>query len=57
MEHCGKKIAYTVDDSHEGGSLSSDEWGSLWIQITCRPRFFVVTNGAVKCIVETDGVD
>jgi hypothetical protein len=42
-----------LDDGHEGSSPMN---GSLWILITCRPRF-VVTDGAVKCIVETDAVD
>jgi hypothetical protein len=37
-----------IDDGHEGGSLMN---GSLWILITCRPRF-VVTDGAVKRIIE-----
>ncbi len=35
-----------IDNCHEGGSPMN---GSLWIQITCRPKF-VVTDGAVKCV-------
>jgi hypothetical protein len=43
-----------LDDGHEGGSPMN--WVSLDTDHLSRPRF-VVTDGAVKCIVETVGVN